>query len=206
MKKNIFATLCLLLVLLVFGCFGGGGSSSQLDGKWIFSQGIIKFNSKRGRFKQSHPYMNSEVNGKFKQYEAVLLTLSTGGGEELMGIFRTDGSLLLNIAGKPSEFASYRDFWGGEGSNAQSLGGTWTFTNKSGNKISISFDKEHGTFEFASGGDSTQGTYTTEPFIMLDMRLYEDAFESDGYEILLPIKFLDESTFTTPDGEVYKKL
>lgn len=87
----------------------------------------------------------------------------------------------------------------------QSLGRTWTYTNKKGSKISFKFDKASGTFEFSSGGDSTQGTYTAEPFTMLDMRLYEDDFESDGYEVLLPVKFIDESTFTTSDGEVYKK-
>lgn len=205
MKRSIFTALCLSLSLFAVGCFGGGSGSSPLDGKWLFSQGIIEFNSKRGRFKQSHPYMDSQVDGKFKQYEATLITLSTGGGEELYGIFRTDGSLLLNIAGKPSEFSSYRDFWGGEGSNAQSLGGTWTYTNKKGGTVSFIFDKEKGTFEFVSGGDSTQGTYIAEPLVMLDMNLYADDFDSDGYEILLPVKFLDENTFTTPDGEIYKK-
>jgi|GEM_PF-4596709 len=146
--------------------------------------------------------------GKFKEYEAANLTFINDNEElELTFIFRKDGTLLVNINGAPDKIESYIMFKDGSGTNADTLGGTWKAEhNEKKPPYSFEFNNESKRAEVELNGKKFPNLpYSVTPFKMLECRLYAD-FNDPGYSMLMPVIFVDERTFTTPDGEIYVKV
>lgn len=208
--KRIFGltVACIIVSSFYISCFGKSVGSSLLDGRWMFEQGYIEFNSRRGTFKMDNPYMPTDMEGKFKEYEAANLTFINEDEElELTFIFRKDGTLLVNINGTPDKIESYIMFKYGSGTNADTLGGTWK-AEHNGKKLPYSFEfdnKAKRTTVELNGKKFPNLPYSVKPFIMLECKLYAD-FDDPGYSMLMPVTFVDERTFTTPDDEVYVKV